>query len=154
MVKPIVASVDIAADPSIVWEQLADIGAHADWMTEAESIEFLTGARDGVGARIRVRTRIGPVVVADVMEFTKWEPPKSMDIAHIGRVGGTGRFELEPVGSGTRLTWTEILSFPWYLGGALGAAVTRPVLRRVFMANLRRFASAAIGSLPPNRDRP
>ena len=44
-----------------------------------------------------------------------------------GLVTGTGRFTLEPLDDGrrTRFTWEEELTFPWWLGGPLGAARRR-----------------------------
>jgi hypothetical protein len=66
-----------------------------------------------------------------------------MVVTHIGAVGGAGQFDLEQVGSRTRLVWTESLTFPWYFGGGLGLILARPILQRVFAANMRRFATAA-----------
>jgi hypothetical protein len=61
-------------------------------------------------------------------------------------VTGTGHFLVAPETAGdgaarTRLTWDEDLAFPWWLGGAVGAFVARPVLRAVWRGNLRRFAA-------------
>lgn len=138
---PIITHVDIDAPIERVWERLASVESHADWMTDAESIVFLSDEKSGVGTRIRVRTRVGPLRVDDVMEFTEWEPPRLMTVRHVGRVGGGGEFRLHDEGGNTRLTWVEHLVFPWYFGGAVGLALARPVLRRIFAANLKRFAA-------------
>jgi carbon monoxide dehydrogenase subunit G len=138
--RPIVTVVEIPAPIRVVWDALAAIETHADWMTDAESIIFLSERRSGPGTVIRVRTRVGPLRIDDDMEFIEWEPPRRMAVRHIGRVSGTGEFLLTEGPDGTRLTWTEVLRFPWYFGGPLGLLVARPILRRVFKANLGRFA--------------
>jgi hypothetical protein len=55
-------------------------------------------------------------------------------------VKGTGRFTLakRPRGK-TRFTWTEELTFPWWMGGPVGALAAKPVLRAVWKRNLRRL---------------
>ena len=56
----------------------------------------------------------------------------AMGVRHVGVVTGTGRFTLTPIDLGrrTRFTWDESLTFPWWLGGPLGALVGgRLVLR-------------------------
>lgn len=133
-------SVHIAADPSAVWEEVATIEDHVEWMADAHRIEFLGPARRGVGTRIRVETRIGPFRTADIMEFTEWSEPTAMGVEHRGLFTGSGRFVIDAEPPGTRFTWTEELRFPWYLGGAAGALAARPVLTWVWRRNLRRLA--------------
>jgi uncharacterized protein YndB with AHSA1/START domain len=139
--RAIVNSVEIEAPIDRVWEALAAVDRHAEWMTDAESIEFLSERRSGSGTRIRVRTRVGPLRVDDDMEFSVWEPPHRMAVRHVGRIRGGGHFHLAPTATGTQLTWGETLVFPWYLGGVVGRLLAGPVLRRVFAANLERFAA-------------
>ena len=135
----IVVSVDIPAPPQQVWRHLADLTSHPEWMADAERVEFVGDQTEGVGTRMRVHTRVGPFRTVDVMEVVEWSEPHSLAVRHVGLVGGHGRFELTPTETGARLTWTEDLSFPWYLGGALIARGARPVLRRIWRANLGRL---------------
>lgn len=141
MVRAIEESVIVAAPAAEVWERLADLEDHASWMADAESVEFLGESRQGPGTRIKVTTGVGPFRVDDIMEFGDWDPPRSMAVSHVGRVAGSGVFRLEDVPAGTRLVWTEDLSFPWYMGGPLGLTIAKPILRRIFASNLRRFAA-------------
>ncbi|MFM7509971.1 MAG: hypothetical protein ACKO5A_10555, partial [Actinomycetota bacterium] len=45
-------------------------------------------------------------------------------------------------GRRTRFTWTEELTFPWWMGGPLGARIARPVLGHVWRRNLVNLQSA------------
>ena len=88
---------------------------------------------------MEVPTRVGPLRVTDIMEIYEWIEGKRMGVRHVGRIGGWGRFELSGSHPASRITWVEQLRFPWYLGGALVKWLSRPVLHRIFRANLTRF---------------
>jgi uncharacterized protein YndB with AHSA1/START domain len=133
---------DYDASPDRVWQALEVVDAHVDWMADAETIRFLTEQTSGVGTRFECITKVGPIRLTDVMEITEWEPGRSMGVRHTGVVTGTGRFTIDPLDDGrrTRFSWEEELTFPWWLGGRVGAAVGGPtVLRRIWQGNLRRL---------------
>jgi carbon monoxide dehydrogenase subunit G len=137
----------IDAPPATVWARLADIADHVSWMADAAAIRFTGDRRSGVGTTFECDTRVGPLRTTDVMEVTEWRERRAMGVRHVGMVTGTGRFLLRRARRGrTRLTWDEDLRFPWWLGGAVGAAVAAPVLRAVWRGNLRRFAALVTGS--------
>lgn len=139
---PVTTTIDIDAPPDRVWEQLADIDSHVTWMADAESIRFETSQRDGAGTAFVCRTVVGPLRLDDRMEITEWDPPRAMGVRHTGLVSGTGRFLLIPIDLGrrTRMTWTESLQFPWWMGGPVGGLVGgRAVLGRIWRSNLRRL---------------
>jgi carbon monoxide dehydrogenase subunit G len=129
----------------MVWDQLSDLSSHAEWMTDAESIEFVSEQRAGVGTRMRVLTKVGPLRTTDVMEIMEWEKPRLIVVRHEGRVAGVGRFELAPAGDGTRLTWQEDLTLP---GGRIAGFLARPVLRAVWNRNLGRFRARLESAAP------
>lgn len=134
----------IQAPPEVVWTYLEDIASHVEWMADAVAISFLTDRDRGVGTRFTCRTRVLGLRTADVMEITEWLPPRRMGVRHRGAVAGEGGFELRPAGpagSATTMVWVERLRFPWWLGGPLGAVAARPVLRRIWQANLARLAA-------------
>lgn len=143
MARRLVSAVEIDAAPQRVWDVLAEIEQHVTWMADAESIRFTTDQRRGVGTRFVCRTAVGPLRLDDRMEITEWDPPRAMGVRHSGVVSGSGRFELTPIDNGrrTRATWAEDLRFPWRLGGPFGAMAGSVVLRRIWKANLRRFAA-------------
>jgi carbon monoxide dehydrogenase subunit G len=139
----VTVTVDIVIDapPEQVWAAIEPIETHVEWMTDAESITFITAQRQGVGTAFDCRTRIGPFRTNDRMIVTDWEPNRVLGIEHRGLFTGHGRFTLEPAGANrTRFTWTETIRFPAWLGGAVGARAAQPVLRRVWRANLQRLA--------------
>lgn len=110
-------------------------------MKDAEAIRLTSPRTEGVGTTLECDTKVGPFRLNDVMEVTEWRPRKAMGIRHAGIVKGTGRFTLRRLPGGTLFTWTEHLRFPWWLGGALTAALAKPFLRHVWKGNLRRFKS-------------
>lgn len=132
-------SVRIAAPVARVWKEAADLGSHAEWMAEAESIEFTTEQRAGIGVRMIVSTKVGPLRTRDIMEVTGWDEGHSIAVRHEGLVTGEGIFILSPHGEETVFTWSERLKFPWYFGGRLTARPAAVVLRRIWRNNLERF---------------
>lgn len=133
-------SVVIEAPLEQVWVAAADLESHDEWMADAESIEFLTARKRGLGTRMEVATRVGPFRTKDIMEVTEWEDRRRIGVRHTGLVTGTGAFEIEPIDPATtRFTWQERLTFPWYLGGRLTALFASPVLALVWKRNLARL---------------
>lgn len=132
----ITVSIEIDAPLERVWREAADLAAHVEWMADARSIEFLTDQRSGVGTRMLVETRVGPLKTNDVMEVTAWDEQHSIGVRHQGIITGEGAFRLEANRSGTRFIWTERLAFPWYLGGPVTALAARPILRWIWRRNL------------------
>jgi hypothetical protein len=132
--------ITIGASPAEVWRVIEPIEHHPDWMADAVSISFTTATRRGVGTRFDCLTRVGPFRTTDRMAVTEWDPGRTMGIEHYGVVTGTGRFVLRRRRRRrTRFTWSEELTFPWWMGGTVGAFAAKPVLRHVWRRNLRRL---------------
>lgn len=125
----------IAADVPTVWDALADLAAHVEWMADAERIRFTSATTEGVGTTFDCDTKVGPFRLRDHMEVTAWEPERSITVRHAGVVTGEGTFRLSPSPKGTSLRWEETLRFPWWIPGGPAAFV----LRRIWRRNLRRF---------------
>ena len=123
------------ADVETVWDALADIAAHVEWMADARSIRFTSATTEGVGTAFECVTKVGPIRLVDRMEVTEWVPEQAMAVRHIGIVTGEGRFTLTPMGARTELAWRESLQLPWWLP-SLPAAI---VLRQIWRWNLRAF---------------
>lgn len=129
----------MAVNHDDVWAALADLGSHAQWMKDAQSVVFTGQVTSGVGTVMEVQTRVGPLRTLDVLEVTGWDDGKSIDVAHRGLVTGIGTLSAEPAATGTKVSWIEELSFPWWLGGPLTALLARPVLKAIWRGNLLRL---------------
>ncbi|HSO51068.1 MAG TPA: SRPBCC family protein [Acidimicrobiia bacterium] len=141
-------TMDFAAPPQRLWEELADLASHSEWMADAEDVRFVTDQRSGVGTQMRVPTRIGPLRTNDLMTVVEWEEGRVIAVEHVGAVSGVGRFEVVATGEGARLLWSESLRFPWWLGGRIGAWVAGPILARVWRGNLARLGERVTLSDP------
>ncbi len=138
--RAVVVSTVIERGPSEVWADVRDVASHVDWMQDAAEIRFLTDHREGAGVRFECDTKVGPFKLTDVMEITSWEDERRMGVRHVGLVEGTGEFTLRELAPGrTEFRWEEDLTFPWYMGGPIGAFFARPVLRFIWKRNLTRL---------------
>ena len=152
--RGITVSVEIDSPPETVWRIVEPVENHIEWMHDAVAIRFTGEQTRGVGTEFLCDTKVGPIKLVDRMEITEWTPAEAMGVKHTGIVTGDGRFTLEPIDLArrTRFTWTETLTFPWWLGGPLGALVGgRLVLRPLWkrnLGNLRRLVEAGAGSDP------
>ena len=136
----ITVSIDLDAPVERVWEVIEPIERHVDWMHDAVAIRFESEQTRGVGTRFLCDTKVGPIRLVDRMEITEWRPGAAMGVRHVGLVTGSGVFTLVPIDLDrrTRFTWEESLTFPWWLGGPLGALVGgRLALRPIWRRNLR-----------------
>ncbi len=133
-------AIEIDAAPARVWEVVEPVENHVDWMHDAVAIRFTGSQTRGVGTEFLCDTKVGPIKLVDRMEITEWTPGEVMGVRHTGLVTGSGRFTLEPIDLGrrTRFVWQEELTFPWWLGGPLGAYIGgKVVLRAIWQRNLR-----------------
>lgn len=136
----------IPAPPRRVWADLRNIASHVEWMEDAVAIRFVSGHHEGVGTVFDCSTRVGPFRLVDRMEVTEWKPGAALGIRHVGLITGRGRFTLQRRLRGTRFMWEEDLTFPWYLGGQVGALAGSLVLRRIWRRNLRNLRRRFKGS--------
>lgn len=146
-------SVRVRATADDVWAALVDWESQGAWIT-ATKVRTVDGDGQGVGGRIEAFTGVGPLGFLDTMVVTEWEPPKRCVVRHTGSVvRGTGAFEVtesENAHRGSTLTWYEDLEIPGGTFGALGYALVRPVVERMVLRSLKRFArNLELRSAPP-----
>ena len=62
----------IEASLEEVWESVANIQSHVNWMDDAVSIDFIGDRQQGVGTTFDCETKIGPFKLTDRIEITEW----------------------------------------------------------------------------------
>ena len=95
---------------------------------------------------MQVPTGIGPFRTTDAMTVVEWVEGSLIAVEHSGAFHGKGRFHLEAVPEGTKLTWSEELRAPWWLGGRVGVWLATPWLKKVWRSNLARLADRVLSS--------
>jgi uncharacterized protein YndB with AHSA1/START domain len=136
----ILVEVEIDATPEQVWSVVEPVERHVDWMHDAVAIRFTGEQTRGVGTKFLCDTKVGPFRLVDRMEITEWVPGEVMGVRHTGMVTGSGRFTITPIDLGrrTRFSWQEQLTFPWWMGGPVGAYVGGKIaLGPIWRRNLR-----------------
>ena len=138
----ITVSIELEAPPARVWDVVEPIERHVDWMADAVAIRFHGDQQRGVGTRFACDTKVGPIKLTDQMEITEWIPNEAMGVTHTGLVTGTGKFTLAPLNDGqrTKFTWSEELTFPWWLGGRIGEVIGGGlVMKAIWRRNLKKL---------------
>jgi hypothetical protein len=136
------AQTELALHPGEAWRRLLAWEDQITWIEDAVSVQVLTSHRRGVGVIVAVRTRVlGVPLLTDRLEVTMWDPPRRLVMAHRSLVRGVGEWLLQPVGDGTRFTWTEELALPVPIIGELVLLSYRPFMHRLMrrsLSNLER----------------
>jgi uncharacterized protein YndB with AHSA1/START domain len=141
-------TVDVDAPPQRVWAALTDWVHQGEWML-ATDVRTVDGDAQDLGGRIAARTGVPlpggrHVGVLDTMVITRWDPPRRVDVRHLGRVvRGSGVFEVRPRGEESTFVWTEVLDLPLGALGRAGWPLVRPAMAAGVRLSLRRFADYA-----------
>lgn len=148
----VVVRVDVSAPPQAVWDKLVDWPTHHEWMVLTK-VSATTAERDGVGAGIVGVTGIGRAAFRDPMTVTAWQPPPAQparcQVVHTGAiVAGSGAFEVESSGAGSRVVWSEWVRPPFGLLGEIGWLAARPAVALVLRISLRRLAKLVESGAP------
>ena len=130
----------IEASLEEVWESVANIQSHVNWMDDAVSIDFIGDRQQGVGTTFDCETKIGPFKLTDRIEITEWVESKTIGVSHKGLVSESGRFtllQLDPIR--TTFTWEESLVFPFWMGGPFRNPIGKKILESVWKQNLKNL---------------
>lgn len=131
--------VAVATPVEVAWKALTDWGGQAGWMVLTRVTVDAGGHR--VGERLDAFTGIAGIGFHDPMEVTRWDPPRRVEVAHLGKVvRGAGVFEVWPAPGGAWLVWVEDLDLPLGRPGQLGFALVRPAVQLMLRRSLRRLA--------------
>ncbi len=148
-----VASVEIAAPASAVWDRLVDWPAHSRWVP-LTTVTVHTVRPDGVGARFVGRSHVGPVGFDDPMEVTEWSPPGPhrpgrCAVRKLGRVvTGWAAFDVAAIDDARSLVvWEEEIDIaPRSLTRPFGPLI-RIAGRIAFTAVLRTMGREVVAGL-------
>ena len=136
------ARVAIAAPPEVVFEAVSEWEAQSQWVP-LTTVTVEPGGRR-VGERLTAVTKLAGVGFSDPMEVTRWEPPRLVEVRHLGRVvRGTGTFTVEPAAGGSSFTWAEDLDLPLGALGRFGFALVRPAFELMLRRSVARLARRA-----------
>lgn len=140
--------IGLPVSPQDAWDVLVAWETQAGWMRDADRVVVESPTRIGVGTVIAVRTRVLNIpMFAERLQVLAWDPPHRLEMAHRSFIAGTGTWELEPAGSGSRFRWTEDIALPIPLFGALALTAYRPFMRRLMSGS----ASALRRTIERNR---
>ena len=147
------ARISTDATPDRLWAVATDWANQGQWIPFTRA--WVAGDQPpGTGSRVEAWTGVGRVGFLDVMIIDVWEPPRRLDLRHVGKiVRGAAGFVIEPVGSGgSRIVWWERIDLPL---GAVGR-LTWPVVGRVAGWALRRSLRklAGLASFGPSAPSP
>ena len=129
--------------PDLVWPLITDWEHQDDWMLEARDFVISSAHREGLGVEGRATVSIGGITTTDTVVVTGWEPRKRLAIAHQGWVSGEAEMILTDLGDGTtHILWREeLVCRPLGLVGSIGLSIFRPLMRRIFVRDLRILES-------------
>jgi uncharacterized protein YndB with AHSA1/START domain len=124
---PISASVDVDAPPEAVWSVVSDVTRMPEWSPELRKLFIMGPKQPAVGMRMLGINRRGFAVWPTRSKVVRFEPGRAVSWK-TQESGATWTYELEPAGSGTRLTGRRDLAeftsgtrwFAPIIGGAVG----------------------------------
>lgn len=132
------------APPEVIWDLITDWERQGDWMLEASEFVVTSAHREGVGVEAEATIKIAGIMTRDRVRVTGWEPPRRLEIEHLGWVGGKGEIYIAPSGPGrSHVFWHEELHPPLGALGALGLSAFKPVMKRIFDRDMRLLGGLA-----------
>ncbi|AOS61738.1 SRPBCC family protein [Actinoalloteichus hymeniacidonis] len=133
----------VPAPISTVWAAATDWARQGEWMLGTE-VDVVEGDGRGVGSRLAAFSAIGGIGILDRMEITAWNPPRSVEVRHTGKVvRGVGGFRIlpDPVTEDHSIfLWYESFSLPLGILGEIGWVAARPAVEWGLRKSLRDFA--------------
>lgn len=134
---------ELPGPPDVVWHLITDWEHQDDWMLEARDFVITSPHREGLGVTGRATVRIGGITTTDEVVVTGWDPERRLAIEHQGWVSGKAEMLLTALDDGsTHILWREeLVCRPLGALGSLGLALFRPLMRLIFVRDLRILES-------------
>ena len=121
------ASVDVPVDAATAFAAVVDLPSQERWimLTRLYALEGDVPVPE-VGSRFLAFTGVASVGFLDNLVVTEYDPPRRWVARHEGEfVKGAGIMQVEPLGAGSRVTFTEELELPFGILGRLGWPLAR-----------------------------
>jgi len=120
------------------------------WMVGTRA-RVVDGDGRSVGSRIEATAGAGPLAIVDAMVITVWDPPRRVEVEHVGRfVKGRGSAEILELPHGmSRVVWTENFDVPLGALGRFGWPVVRPGFSVGVRRSLQTFAELVESGVLP-----
>ncbi len=151
MTVRVAASVDVAVDPATAFAAVVDLPSQEKWimLTKLYAVDA-DASVPFVGSRLVAFTGVLGVGFLDTMVVSEYDPPHRWVTAKDGDLlRGVGIMQVEPLPTGSRVTWANELELPFGIAGQLGWLVARPIALFVLGLSLRRLAKKLLsGELP------
>lgn len=148
----VTASVELPGiTPADAFAAMVDLSAQQRWMIATRLYPVQAQAPVPlVGSRVAAFTGFGGFGLLDTMTVTAYEPPHRWVVDKDGDLlRGIGTMRVTPTPDGCRATWTNELTLPFGLLGAVAFPLFRPVAQLALGACLRRLGRLLrTGALP------
>lgn len=143
-------SIDIAADPAIVWNVFADVERWHEWTASIKSVTRLDDGPFGAGSRARV---LQPLIQPAIFEVTEFNPGKNFIwTTRNGGISAVANHMVEAIPGGTRVTISLTFSgFPLLFLGPWVRWLTNRYFR-METEGLKRRSEANAGALSDARE--
>lgn len=140
------------APPEAIWHLVTAWERQGDWMLEASDFVVTSPHREGLGVEAEATITIAGISTRDRIRVTGWEPPRRLEIEHLGWVSGKGEIYITPSGPGrSHLFWREELYPPLGILGATGLTLFKPLMRRIFDRDVEELQRLAARGVAGNR---
>lgn len=90
----LVASIDVAATPDVVWDQVSDPSRYLDFMSGITRWEVVSDEPRGMGARYRMSMRVGSAEIGSLVEVIEWVEGRDMAWTSVTGLDQRGRWRL------------------------------------------------------------
>ncbi|MCO1576972.1 SRPBCC family protein [Crossiella sp. SN42] len=141
MSEEVTLTVAVPAPAEVAWAVASDWANQGEWMLGTE-VHRTGGDGQSTGSTMVAFTGVAGLGFFDTMEITGWDPPRSCQVRHTGKLlRGDGGFRIEPTSDRlSRLVWWERLDLPYGPLGKVGWPLVRPAFTWGLRRSLDRFA--------------
>ena len=128
---------DVAASRKTIWKFLADPANYRGFMDGLTGWSPVGETRRGVGTRFRLRMRIGPVDLGELIEVVEFDPPADLAWIGVRGVDHRGRWRLRESEDGrTHVQLRITFHTPGGVAAWLADRAATPIAERHFRRSL------------------